>query len=76
MCRSIKQLRGSEIDPTEQEIQEAALQFVRKVSGYRKPSKTNEAAFNQAVIDIAASTQHLLEHLTVRQDATQVHHTH
>jgi hypothetical protein len=65
MCRSIKQLRGLEIDPTDQEIQEAALQFVRKVSGYRQPSKANEAAFNQAVIEIATSTRELLDNLVV-----------
>jgi hypothetical protein len=76
MCRSIKQLRGSEIDPTNQEIQEAALQFVRKVSGYRKPSKANEAAFNQAVIDIAASTQELLSSLSASNTVSQTHHQH
>ena len=65
MCRSIKQLRNAEINPSDQEIQEAALQFVRKVSGYRKPSKANEAAFNQAVLDIAASTRALLSSLVL-----------
>ena len=46
---------------TEQEIQEAALQYVRKVSGYRKPSKANEAAFQKAVDEVAESTRRMLE---------------
>ena len=48
---------------TEQEIQEAALQYVRKVSGYRKPSKANEEAFQQAIDEIAESTRKMLEML-------------
>lgn len=63
MCRSIKQLRNTEIPATEDEIRAAALQFVRKVSGYRKPSKVNEAAFNQAVEEVTQVTQRLLDHL-------------
>jgi hypothetical protein len=74
MCRSIKQLRRPEIDPTDQEIQEAALQFVRKVSGYRSPSKANEAAFNHAVIEIAASTRVLLDNLIANKGAVHTHH--
>jgi hypothetical protein len=64
MCRSIKQLRQPDRFPTDDEIQAAALQFVRKVSGYRKPSRVNEAAFNQTVAEVAAATRHLLQHLT------------
>jgi hypothetical protein len=64
MCRSIKQLRNSEIPATDEEIRAAALQFVRKVSGYRKPSKVNQAAFDQAVEEVAQVTQRLLEHLS------------
>jgi hypothetical protein len=64
MCRSIKQLRQADRFPTDEEIQAAALQFVRKVSGYRKPSRANEAAFNQTVAEVAAATQQLLQHLT------------
>ena len=67
MCRSIKQLRNVEIPATEEEIRAAALQFVRKVSGYRKPSKANEAAFERAVDDVAQATQKLIESLTVHQ---------
>ena len=63
MCRSIKQLRNTEIPATEEEIRAAALQFVRKVSGYRKPSKVNQAAFDQAVEEVTHVTQRLLDHL-------------
>ena len=66
MCRSIKTLRNVEIPATEEEIRAAALQFVRKVSGYRKPSRANEAAFEQAVEEVAKSTQKLLESLAVK----------
>ena len=61
MCRSIKPLRNMDHPVTEQEIQEAALQYVRKVSGYRKPSKANEEAFQQAINEVAESTRKMLE---------------
>ena len=64
MCRSIKTLRNAEVPATEEEIRAAALQFVRKVSGYRKPSKANEAAFERAVEDVAEATRKLLEKVT------------
>jgi hypothetical protein len=63
MCRSIKQLRTMEVPATEEEIRAAALQFVRKVSGYRKPSKVNEAVFERAVDEVTEATRKLLEHL-------------
>lgn len=63
MCRSIKPLRNMDHPVTEQEIQEAALQYVRKVSGYRKPSKANEEAFQRAIDEIAESTRKMLEKL-------------
>ena len=66
MCRSIKQLRHPDQSPTDQEIEAAALQFVRKVSGYRAPSRANEASFNLAVTEIKASTRKLLNNLEVR----------
>ena len=66
MCRSIKQLRNTEIPATEEEIRAAALQFVRKVSGYRKPSKVNQAAFDQAVDEVAQTTQKLLGSLKMQ----------
>ena len=69
MCRSIKTLRNVEIPATEEEIRAAALQFVRKVSGYRKPSKVNEAAFERAVEEIALSTQKLLESISIKVTA-------
>jgi len=66
MCRSIKTLRNADVPATEEEIRAAALQFVRKVSGYRKPSKVNEVAFERAVEEVAQSTQKLLQTLTVK----------
>lgn len=66
MCRSIKQLRQPDRFPADEEIQAAALQFVRKVSGYRKPSQANTAAFEQAVQEIAATTRHLLDDLVTK----------
>ena len=69
MCRSIKPLRNMDHPVTEQEIQEAALQYVRKVSGYRKPSKTNEEAFNQAMAEVAEATRRMLESLNLKAGA-------
>ena len=66
MCRSIKQLRQSDRSPTEEEIRAAALQFVRKVSGYRVPSRANDMAFNLAVQEISAATRQLLDNLNVK----------
>jgi hypothetical protein len=63
MCRSIKTLRNTEIPVTDEEIRAAALQFVRKVSGYRKPSRVNEEAFERAVDEVARATQILLDGL-------------
>lgn len=66
MCRSIKPLRLSDRPATEQEIHEAALQYVRKVSGYRKPSKVNEEAFEKAVDEVAQATRQMLKDLVNR----------
>ncbi|HEX3289886.1 MAG TPA: DUF2277 domain-containing protein [Gaiella sp.] len=63
MCRNIKTLHNFEPAATSEEIRAAALQYVRKVSGSTKPSKTNEAVFMRAVDDIAHVTAHLLEDL-------------
>lgn len=63
MCRSIKPLRNMDHPVTAQEIEEAALQYVRKVSGYRKPSKVNEEAFNRAVEEVAEATKKILNAL-------------
>ncbi|MPZ72758.1 MAG: DUF2277 family protein [Nitriliruptorales bacterium] len=65
MCRSIQQLRGAQPPATDNEIREAALQYVRKISGYRVPSKTNEAVFEAAVNQIADATHQLLDGLVV-----------
>ncbi len=66
MCRNIKQLRRTGPPATEEEMEAAALQFVRKVSGYRQPSRVNEEAFNTAVVEITAATQRLLAKLVTR----------
>jgi hypothetical protein len=60
MCRNIKMLFNFEPPVTEEEIRAASLQFVRKVSGFNKPSKANEAAFEAAVDEIAAAASRLL----------------
>lgn len=65
MCRSIKQLRRPDVPPTEEELHAAALQFVRKVSGFRAPSRANTVVFEQAVDDIAAITKTLLDQLVM-----------
>ena len=63
MCRSIKKLRLPDGQPTDEELRAAALQFVRKVSGYRAPSKANEEVFNCAVEAVAEATRQLLADL-------------
>lgn len=65
MCRSIKTLRRPDEAATTGEIDAAARQFIRKVSGFRSPSQRNEAAFEEAIAEVAASAAHLLEHLGV-----------
>lgn len=60
MCRNIRVLYNFEPPTTEDEVHAAALQFVRKVSGFTKPSKVNEAAFERAVGEVAKATQKLL----------------
>ena len=66
MCRSIKTLRRPFAAATAEDVRAAALQYVRKISGYRAPSRANEAAFEQAVEEITSSSQRLLERLVVR----------
>jgi hypothetical protein len=63
MCRSIKTLRRAGEPATEEDIRAAALQFVRKVSGYRAPSRANETAFDAAVDEIAGASRNLLNGL-------------
>ncbi|MBJ7594247.1 MAG: DUF2277 domain-containing protein [Candidatus Dormibacteraeota bacterium] len=68
MCRSIKTLRTQE-QVTDDEMRAAALQFVRKVSGYRVPSAANRDAFDAAVEEVTSSTRHLLDHLPPARSA-------
>ena len=64
MCRNIKQLYNFDPPATDDEIRAAALQFVRKLTGFNKPSQANEAAFNQAVDDITSTARVLMESLS------------
>jgi hypothetical protein len=66
MCRNIKRLRRPDDEPSDQELQDAALQFIRKISGFNAPSKANEAAFDRAVHDVAAAGRTLFDSLRVR----------
>jgi hypothetical protein len=66
MCRSIKTLRSGNEHASEEEIRAAALQFVRKVSGYRAPSRANEEAFTAAVDEVTEASRRLLDSLTSR----------
>lgn len=66
MCRSIKTLR-TEPDVTHDDVEAAALQYVRKISGYRKPSQANQPAFDAAVAEITVATSRLLDSLVTRE---------
>jgi hypothetical protein len=66
MCRNIKPLFNFEPPATEDEIRDASLQFVRKISGFTKPSQANEAAFDQTVAEVAAATRTLIESLVTQ----------
>ena len=66
MCRSIKTLWQANGTPTQEEIEAAALQYVRKISGYRQPSQANSQAFNTAVREVSDASQRLLDSLIVR----------
>ena len=72
MCRNIKRLRRPHEEPTEQELHDAALQFVRKISGFNAPSRANEAAFNDAVQEVAAAGGRLFRSLQVRRTQADV----
>lgn len=63
MCRNIRTLFNFEPPATEDEVQDAALQYVRKISGFTHPSRANEAAFSAAVLEITAASSRLLERL-------------
>jgi hypothetical protein len=66
VCRSIKTLRNADTPVTNEEVRAAALQFVRKISGYRKPSRANAPAFETAVEEVASSSYRLLGSLKAR----------
>lgn len=68
MCRNIKTLFNFEPPATESEIRDAALQFVRKLSGFNSPSRANEAAFDRAVEDVAAAARVLITSLVTTAD--------
>ncbi len=68
MCRSIKPLFNFSPPPSDAEIRAAALQFVRKISGSREPSRANQAAFNRAVDEVAASARTLLDSLVTKAE--------
>ena len=68
MCRNIKSLYNFEPHATDTEIRDAALQFVRKISGFREPSRLNEEAFNTGIDDIAKATHTLLASLTTQAE--------
>jgi hypothetical protein len=68
MCRNIKTLFNFEPPATDDEVRASSLQFVRKLSGFNKPSKANEAAFDRAVRDVAAAARTLLDSLVTSAD--------
>jgi hypothetical protein len=75
MCRSIKTLREPfTTDVTSADVHAAALQYVRKISGFRAPAAHNAEAFEEAVAAVAHATQHLLDHLQVRGSGTAARH--
>jgi hypothetical protein len=69
MCRSIKTLRTLDVPAPDDEMRAAALQYVRKVSGYRHPSPANEHAFNHAVDEVALASRRLLDAVTATHPA-------
>jgi hypothetical protein len=74
MCRNIKQLRFPDRPPTDAELSEAALQFIRKVSGYRKPSRLNQPAFDRAVEEVAFAARRLFDDLVLPRPSTAKTH--
>ena len=65
MCRNIKTLRRADGAPSDEELRDAALQFVRKISGYRHPSRTNEKAFERAVAGVTRVSRKMFDELVV-----------
>jgi hypothetical protein len=67
MCRNIKKLRHGDRQPSDEELRDAALQFIRKISGYRVPSQANAAVFDRAVTEVTKASRRLFDGLTVGQ---------
>ena len=65
MCRNIKKLRRPDSQPSDAELQDAALQFVRKISGYRVPSHANQKTFDRAVADVARASRRMFDGLQI-----------
>jgi len=65
MCRNIKKLRYPDGPPTDEELRDAALQFVRKISGYHQPSRANEEAFDSAIVEIADASRRMFDRLVI-----------
>ncbi|PYP00323.1 MAG: DUF2277 domain-containing protein [Gemmatimonadetes bacterium] len=72
MCRNIKKLRHPDHLPSDEELRDASLQFVRKISGFHAPSKANQAAFDAAVRDVAAVARVLFRSLHARGETAAV----
>ena len=66
MCRNIRQLHNFDPPATKEEVEDASLQYVRKISGSNKPSKANQEAFDQAVAEVSAATRKLLDSLVTK----------
>ncbi len=71
MCRSIKVLRRPGQPVTEDELSQAARQFVRKISGFHKPSRANQEAFERAIVDVAEASRRLLDEIAFGQRARE-----
>jgi hypothetical protein len=69
MCRNIRKLRQPDRVPSDEELHDAALQFIRKISGYREPSRANRQVFERAVKDVAQCSRRLFDGLEVREPA-------
>jgi hypothetical protein len=76
MCRNIRTLHNFQPPASEGEVHEAALQYVRKISGYRKPSQANEAAFERAVEAVTAASLQLLDELVTAAPPRARQHVH
>ena len=73
MCRSIKTLRVPEGRVSDEEVEAAALQFVRKISGFRQPSRANQEVFDRAVAEITEASRKMLDELVVAGSRTHAH---